>query len=497
MAKDFLNKVYDKYEHRDYALTDDNLNPKREIRAAGSVEQEEGIDKTIAEVAKKLAKIKEAYRTALFADDDDPEVEADTSPSELVTKSKTLNDFKNNLLAGGGTDGSLFRVSDDSSFDEAPVIDALIDEIDRMVLLVMGRAPVSGKTADVSGENKTDSPDESRSSSRTGYDLTFGDRFNCAGYEGASGDMSGSGSESGAPEDLGLGGVSTTGDGDSSFDDSSDTNGDGEVPEQAVIDSLWDEAAGLSDSQDAQESAAAECAINQLGVLKAILVILKIIKIYQKIMMVIGAIMQIINIVQLAAGGWLNPTNFAKIAQLVAETVMALIAEIIAKLLQLLWDLLNEECSVKQAMSVWKSIIKNMNAAGQVFDETGKAITLTQSNIIAAAKAKNHIEELAKQMEEKYSLENVKKEAGEWAAAEWKDITSIDDGFATGVKNGWKDATKGAYGRYVPADLQQMIKQTIDAKNAMSAKYEKLAGTKVKTPAVEKALASLKGLKEE
>ena len=187
----------------------------------------------------------------------------------------------------------------------------------------------------------------------------------------------------------------------------------------------------------------------------------------------------------------------SKIAQLVAETVMALIAEIIAKLLQLLWDLLNEECSVKQAMSVWKSIIKNMNAAGQVFDETGKAITLTQSNIIAAAKAKNHIEELAKQMEEKYSLENVKKEAGEWAAAEWKDITSIDDGFATGAKNGWKDATKGAYGRYVPADLQQMIKQTIDAKNAMSAKYEKLAGTKVKTPAVEKALASLKGLKEE
>lgn len=495
MANDFLNKVYDRYEHRDYALTDDNLNPKREIRAAGSTEQEAGIDKTIAEVANKLAKIKETYRTALFADDEDPDVEADTSPSELVAKSKTLNDLKNSLLAGGGADGSIFRVSDDSSFDEAPVIDALINEIDRMILMVMGRAPVSGKTADVSAENKTSNPDSSKSSANTGYDLTFGDRFNCSGYgDGSSSDMSGAGS---GGDDLGLGGVSLFGDGDSSSDDSTDVNGEIDVTEQVIIDSLWDENAGAEDSQAAQDSAATECAINQLGILKAILVILKIIKIYQKIMQVIGAIMQIINITQLAAGGWLNPTNFAKIAQIVAETVMALIASIIAKLLQLLWDLLNEECSVKQAMSVWKEIIKSMNAAGQVFDETGKAITLTQSNIIAAAKAKNHIEELAKQMEEQYSLENIKKEAGEWASASWKDITSVDEGFAQGLKNGWKDATKDIYGKYVPDDLKTMIKQTIDAKNAMSAKYEKLAGTKVKTPAVEKALASLKGLKEE
>lgn len=495
MANDFLNKVYDKYEHRDFVITDDNLNPKREIRAADSLDKVEEIDKTIADVAKKLAKIKETYRTTLFSLDDDPDVEADTAPSEAVAKSKTLNDLKNNLLAGGNADGSIFRVSDDQSFDEAPVVDALINEIDRMILLVMGRAPASGKSADVAGENKTSAPDAARSSANTGYDLTFGDRFDCKDYEQSGADGSGSGSSASASDDTGLDGVSF-GDDDGSSG-SGDVNGKKKNTEQETMDSLWNEDEGTGVTQDELDDAATECALNQLGILKAILVILKIIKIYQKIMRVLGAILQIVNVTQLAAGAWLNPTNFVKIAQLIAETVMALIAQIIAKLLQLLWDLLNEECSVKQALSVWKQIIKTMNAAGQVFDEAGKAITLTQNNLIAAAKAKNHLEDLVKQMEDQYSVENIKKEAGEWASASWKDITSVDQGFATGVKNGWKAATTDIYGKYVPDDLKTMIKQTVDAANSMSAKYEKLAGTKVKTPAVEKALASLKGLKEE
>ena len=49
----------------------------------------------------------------------------------------------------------------------------------------------------------------------------------------------------------------------------------------------------------------------------------------------------------------------------------------------------------------------------------------------------------------------------------------------------------------MPDDLQKMIGQTVNAANSLQKKYEKLAGTKVKTPAVEKAIASLKGLKEE
>ena len=515
MATDFLNKVYDRYETRDFSLTDDNLNPKREIRASGdSTDSQEAVDSTLTAVAKRLKKIKEAYRTAVFETDDDPDLEADTAPSEKVAKAKTLKDLQNALLAGGGADGSIFRAGDDSEFGEAPVIDALMDEIDRMILQLMGHISPSGKSADVSNENKTSKPDSSKSSAKTGYDLTFGDRFDCSQYDGdgsggdddggGDGDGDGNGGDGNGGDDLS--GTSTKGSGDNSSDTSGDSNGsagngsagnDGGADEGDAIDALWDDDAGNDDSQAEIDDAAAQCAVNQLGLLKAILVILKIIKVYQVIMTVIGAIIQIINVVQLAAGSWLNPTNFAKIAQIIAQLAIALLAGIISKLLQLLWDLLNEECSVKQAMSVWNEIIKSMNAAGQVFDETGKAITLTQSNIIAAAKAQNHLEELKKEMEAKYSQENIKKAAGQWASDSWDDITSIGTGFETGVKKGWADATKDVYGKFVPDGLKDMIKQTADAANALSAKYDKLAGTKVKTPAVEKALASLKGLKEE
>ena len=156
MATDFLNKVYDRYETRDFSITDDNLNPKREIRATGeSTDSQEAVDSTLTAVAKRLKKIKEAYRTAVFETDDDPDLEADTAPSERVAKAKTLKDLQNALLAGGGADGSIFRAGDDAAFDEAPVIDALMDEIDRMILQLMGHITPSGKSADLSSENKT------------------------------------------------------------------------------------------------------------------------------------------------------------------------------------------------------------------------------------------------------------------------------------------------------------------------------------------------------
>ena len=499
MANDFLSKVYDKYEHRDFIITDDNLNPKREIRASGTKEFDAELDKSLAEISKKLLKIKETYRTAMYEPEEDPEIEADTSPSELVAKSKTLNDLKNSILAGGGIDDSIFKVYDYDNSDESPVIDALIDEIDRMIPNLIGRLPKTKASNKISAGAARKSEKNKADKSSSDYDLLFGDRFNCLQYEndpnsivntiGTAGKITGTVSvgDSGTFDD-----VNDIPD----YDDSEDSNILAEK-EQKLIDSLWDENSSSGTTQDEQESAAMECAINQLGILKAILVILKIIKIYQKIMLIIGAIMQIINITQLAAGAWLNPTNFAKIAQLIAELAIALLAQIIAQLIQMLWDLLNEECSVKQAMSVWKEIIQSMNAAGQVFDETGKAITLTQNNIVAAAKAKNHLEELAKQVEEQYSLANIKKEAGAWAAESWKDINNIDDGFKQGIKNGLKSAKSDIYGRYVPDDLQKMIGQTVNAANSLQKKYEKLSGTKVKTPAVEKAIASLKGLKEE
>jgi hypothetical protein len=63
-------------------------------------------------------------------------------------------------------------------------------------------------------------------------------------------------------------------------------------------------------------------------------------------------IMPIIEIIQLAAGAWLNPTNVGKIVQLILEKVIAIIIGLIATILQKLWDLLNLECLNEGLMDI-------------------------------------------------------------------------------------------------------------------------------------------------
>lgn len=107
----------------------------------------------------------------------------------------------------------------------------------------------------------------------------------------------------------------------------------------------------------------AECAEIEMEWLKIILAILKIIKILNTILQnVIATAMLVIKIVCLAAGAWLNPPNIAQIVKIVISLVMGLICMIIAKLIQLLFSLLNLDCLADQVMDVLDQIQEAMNA---------------------------------------------------------------------------------------------------------------------------------------
>ena len=106
-----------------------------------------------------------------------------------------------------------------------------------------------------------------------------------------------------------------------------------------------------------------QCALKELAFLKIILMILKIVKVLRMICAyVISTIYIVMDIVQLAAGAWLNPTNIAKIANKIIQRVLAAVVMIIFKLIQKLWNLLNLNCisdltqdlidQIKSALSV-------------------------------------------------------------------------------------------------------------------------------------------------
>lgn len=137
-----------------------------------------------------------------------------------------------------------------------------------------------------------------------------------------------------------------------SSDDNDDDGDESDSTEDSEISALEDYAEQLS-----------ECAEIEMEWLKIILVILKIIKIMNMILQkVISTVMLVIKIVCLAAGAWLNPPNIGQIVQIMVSTIMGLVVMIVAKLVQLLFSLLNLDCMADQVMDVLDQIQEAMNA---------------------------------------------------------------------------------------------------------------------------------------
>lgn len=135
--------------------------------------------------------------------------------------------------------------------------------------------------------------------------------------------------------------------------------GDGNGEDESSSDDEDEEASSLEDYADQLS----DCAEIEMEWLKIILVILKIIKIMNMILqMVISTVMLVIKIVCLAAGAWLNPPNIGQIVQIMVSTIMGLVVMIVAKLIQLLFSLLNLDCMADQVMDVLDQIQEAMNA---------------------------------------------------------------------------------------------------------------------------------------
>ena len=354
MSTAFLNKVYDVYENRDYfGIGCDNLNPVREIKSS----QAEMIDESqvlnavkirLERVKKTVSKLRLDIEDSIDTEEavvsmdtrgDKLPVSAGISPKEAMIRTKMGTPIDATTIFGD--------IPEDSA--DSSEIDALEKEIQKQIINIIAFASVSGSgTMSSAGSSITGG---AGSSITGGAGLDIIDNISspftvdCDGVateitdkenQEDEDDQNESNDNSGGNE----GGEGGEGGGEGGGDDDDDNDDD---------DSL-EEAESAQDEKDDEDEANAneaimQCALKELAFLKIILMILKIVKILRMICAyVISTIYIVMDIVQLAAGAWLNPTNIAKIANKIIQRVLAAVVMIIFKLIQKLWNLLNLNC---------------------------------------------------------------------------------------------------------------------------------------------------------
>ena len=341
MSTAFLNKVYDVYENRDYfGIGCDNLNPVREIKSS----QAEMIDESqvlnavkirLERVKKTVSKLRLDIEDSIDTEEavvsmdtrgDKLPVSAGISPKEAMIRTKMGTPIDATTIFGD--------IPEDSA--DSSEIDALEKEIQKQIINIIAFASVSGSgTMSSTGSSITDG---------AGLDIidNISSPFtvDCDGVATEITDKENQENEDDQNESNDNSGDNEGGGGGDEGGSDDDDNDD---------DSL-EEAESAQDEKDDEDEANAneaimQCALKELAFLKIILMILKIVKILRMICAyVISTIYIVMDIVQLAAGAWLNPTNIAKIANKIIQRVLAAVVMIIFKLIQKLWNLLNLNC---------------------------------------------------------------------------------------------------------------------------------------------------------
>lgn len=342
MSTAFLNKVYDVYENRDYfGVGCDNLNPVREIKSS----QAEMIDESqvlnavkirLERVKKTVSKLRLDIEDSIDTEEavvsmdtrgDKLPVSAGISPKEAMIRTKMGTPIDATTIFGD--------IPEDSA--DSSEIDALEKEIQKQIINIIAFASVSGSgtmsstSGSITDGNGLDIIDNISSPFTVDCDGVATEITDKENQESED-DQNESNDNSGDNESGEGGGEGGEGGGDDNDDDS------------------LEDAESAQDEKDDEDEANAneaimQCALKELAFLKIILMILKIVKILRMICAyVISTIYIVMDIVQLAAGAWLNPTNIAKIANKIIQRVLAAVVMIIFKLIQKLWNLLNLNC---------------------------------------------------------------------------------------------------------------------------------------------------------
>jgi hypothetical protein len=481
---DFLKTVYNRYEKIDFSYGQDNLNPIREMSPYATLDIDTLESEAYAAIRERIKSIKrhisETGLSILQEEGEkDENIIATAGASEGMLKGMSTQDIVN--LNNSGSSGSLMfplpHVPESNILDMAP----LLDEIDKMLIPLVQGYPAFGKGAvstGVTNNNLGITPSDSeKAGSSDKIDLSFLDDapfgFVCPEDEATKGDdENGDGSDDGNGNGNGKGNGAGNGS-DNNGKTSADTGAD--VKEGGNEDEDDDDS---GDNKKGDTKSQLECIAAELEFLKILVTILKILQIYRSIVTyILGIILPIIELIQYAAGAWLNPSNYAMILQRLIQTGVAMLVAFISKTIQDLWDKINQDCLVQNALSTWDNANKAVLGSAKVLNDTKDAVSFTTSSVKKTARA---VADAAKAVQgaaqrTKMMANAITDPDGEDAKAvysEWNNAFGKDSALAKQCvslfKTGGALNPKTLAANNMPPELTALASDTANALNSMS-----------------------------
>lgn len=425
MRDNFVDKVYDTYLQDDFSYGIDNLNPIREIKPSNDMDIDAQIAQIYSALSKRVEKVKKTV--AEIAAEEEEKVYKGNAGAE--TNNGADNTRRKKIIKQiGGTRDKLVAIPSLENAD-----DPLSLEIELM-LLQMTLQLLGGSDGSKSGDG--DNGKDGRP--KVPNDLPFDCNCDDETREGSTTNVKNA-DNSGNNGNLNAGGLGDgtgpggNGDGSDSSSSSSSSdgsgNGDASVPSTALgaIEDAMNDVLDQAEKASANnEATMRQCAMAEIGFLKAILAVLKIIKtIKQMLDPILGIVMEAVQLVQLAAQCWNNPTCIGTIVQRVMQTIIAILMGVVASLIAQLWSMLGLDCMTAQAQSIIDEIREALAAVSGIVSELDPTGIVTEVGSIYNAAA-------ATATDAANTWENLKANASE----QIKQIgTDTKEGAKTAIKN--------------------------------------------------------------
>jgi len=363
MRDNFVDKVYDTYLQDDFSYGIDNLNPIREIKPSNDMDIDAQIAQIYSALSKRVEKVKKTV--AEIAEEEEEKIykgnaSAETNNGADNTRQKKI------IKQVGGTRDKLVAIPSLENAD-----DPLSLEIELM-LLQMTLQSLGGSGGSKSGDG--DNGKDGRP--KVPNDLPFDCNCDDETKEGSTTKVKNA--DNNDNKNLNADGLK---DGarlndDEDSDSSSSSgggNGDASVPSTALgaIEDAMNDVLDQAEKASANnEATMRQCAMAEIGFLKAILAVLKIIKtIKQMLDPILGVVMEAVQLVQLAAQCWNNPTCIGTIVQRVMQTIIAILMGVVASLIAQLWSMLGLDCMTTQAQSIIDEIREALAAVSGIVSE--------------------------------------------------------------------------------------------------------------------------------
>ena len=240
-------------------------------------------------------------------------------------------------------------------------------------------------------------------------------------------DLDSSGSDDGSDDDS-----NSNSDKDNSSDSGNDDDNEPTTALASIEDEMNDVLSQASKASANNEATMRQCAMAEIGFLKSILAVLKIIKtIKQMLDPVLGIAMEAVQLVQLAAQCWNNPTCIGTIVQRVMQTIIAMLMGVVASLIAQLWALLGLDCLAAQAQSIIDEIREALAAVGSIVSELNPTGIISEVGSIynAAANAGKEAANAWKNAKENMTeqIKQIGTESKEAAKTAIKDSLGLSD----------------------------------------------------------------------